>query len=286
MGIGMALLSATFFGLLTTIAKLSYDEGSNAITATAVRSAFAAVFGIILCASLRRDWRVPRSGWSATWWLAIGQTGMSICYLGSVQYLPVSLGAILFYTYPICVFVSEAAFSREIPGPIRIAAYITAFAGLVLALAPSLGGVDWRGLGFIVVAIVSAASMFFSARLARRHTNEMALMMWANLAGLPVIAVAMPLMGGFQPPHSSDGWLYLGLLSVAFAIAFISYTTCLKHIAPARAALFFNFEPLVTIVIAVILLGEVLLPIQMAGAAMVIGALMISAWRNQKKASP
>lgn len=281
LGIVMALSSATLFGLITTIAKLSYGEGTNAITAATVRGIFAAAVGVILCLSLQREWRIPRQGWSATAWLAVGQAGMSICYLGSVQYLPVSLGAIMFYTYPITVLIAEATIAREIPGPLRIAAFSTAFVGLVLALAPSIGGIDWRGVAFIGLAIISAASMFFSAQKARRHSTEIALMMWANLAGLPVILIAMNFMGGFQAPHTSLGWICLILISVFFVLAFLSYTTALHHITPTRAALFFNIEPLVSIVTAVLILGEALTIMQASGGALVILALIISAWRNE-----
>ena len=142
-----------------------------------------------------------------------------------------------------------------------------------------------RGLGFIGVAVISAGSMFFTARQARRHTNEMALMMWASIAGLPVIFIAMPFMGGFQAPATSLGWLCLVLISVFFTMAFLSYTICLHHIPPARAAMFFNIEPLVSIVTAIILLGESLTVVQVSGAAMVLAALVLSAWRNQKKST-
>ncbi len=284
LGVGMALMSATLFGLITTIAKLSYDEGTNAVTAAAVRGIFAVGMGVFLCVVLRKDWRIPRAGWSATAWLALGQAGMSVCYLGSVQYLPVSLGAILFYTYPIGVLISEATLARELPGPVRISAFVAAFAGLVLALTPSLDGIDWRGLVFVGLAVISAGSMFFSAQRARRHTNEMALMLWANVAGLPVVFIAMPFMGGFQAPDSATGWLCLGLISVFFAMAFISYTTSLHHITPTRAAMFFNVEPLVSIVSAVILLGEMLTYVQVSGAALVLAALTVSAWRTDIKA--
>ena len=37
------------------------------------------------------------------------------------------------------------------PGPVRIIAYGSAFAGLVLAIGPSFQGLDWRGL--VLVAI-------------------------------------------------------------------------------------------------------------------------------------
>jgi len=279
----MALLSAAFFGLITTAAKISYDDGGNATTAALIRALFAAIVGLALCAAMGRVWCIPRPAWGATLRLAIGLAGMSVCYMAAVQFIPVSLAAILFYSHPICVLIAESFRNREMPGPIRVIAYSSAFAGLVLAIGPSFQDLDWRGLVAIAIAVCSASLMFFAARTARQHTNEIALMMWSNIISVPIICAAMIFLGGVQFPQSQTGWLALLAVSVFFTAAFISYTICLKHTKPARAAMFFNLEPLVSIAIALLILGEVLTLSQSLGAAMVLAALTLSAWRTQRR---
>lgn len=281
-GIFMALLSASFFGLITTTAKISYDEGSNATTAALGRALFAVVTGFFVCIFLAREWRIPRIGWGATTRLSIGLAGMSVCYMAAVQFIPVSLAAILFYTHPICVLAAESCLNREVPDPVRIIAYSGAFTGLVLAIGPSFQGLDWRGLALVAIGVLSASIMFFAARTARQHTNEMALAMWANVLSVPIICGAMVFLGGIRIPGSTNGLAALLLVCLFFTGAFISYTTCLKHTTPARAAMFFNLEPLVSIVVALVILGEVLSFTQSMGAAMVLGALALSAWQTHR----
>lgn len=284
LGVAMALASAASFGVITTMAKLTYDGGGNAITFALVRAALAALVMLALIPLMRRAWRVPRAGWADTLWVALGQTGMSVFYMGAVQYVSVSLGAILFYTYPIVVLIVESLARRERPGPVRVTAFALAFAGLVLAIGPSFEGVDWRGLAFAGGAVASATLLFMTTGRARRHVNEIALTFWANGLGLPVMLALMPAMGGFSLPETPPGWTGLSTACVLFALAFVTYVVSLRHINASRAAMIYNLEPIVSLATAALVLGETLPPARMAGGLLVIAAVMLAAWRRQQRA--
>lgn len=279
----MILASAVAFGMLTPLARIAYDGGSNAITVALTRSGFAVVACLLICLVLKREWRLTRQGTRDIIWVALGQTGMSIFYLGAVQYISVSLGAILFYTFPILVLIIEAMIRREIPGRIRIAAFVLAFAGLVLALGPSFESMDWRGIAFGVCASLSATLLFFATKRARRSVNETALVVWANALGIPIILLASTFMGGINLPETNMGWTGLGLACLFFASAFLAYTVGLHYTVPSRAAMYFNLEPVVTVIAAGILLSELLTSAQIAGALLVLSALIISAWRENRR---
>ncbi len=282
-GILMSFVAATAYGLITTAAKLAYEGGSNAISVAGFRAVFAIAVGIILCLILRKEWRIGRSGYKDVFWVAIGQTGMGIFYMSSIQYISVSLGAILFYTYPLLILITESFLKRSLPGPIRFIAFICAFIGLILAIGPSFEGMDWRGLVLVSGAAISSTILFFSTRRARVHTNEVALLIWANIVGLPVILFAATFMGGFIAPTTLLGWGGFLTAAVMFALAFTTYSISMGHIAPVHASMIFNMEPLVSLIAAALFLGELLSSIQMMGAAMVIGALLVTTWRSQKR---
>lgn len=280
-GVTMVLISAASFGMLTTLASLAYGSGSNAITVAFMRSVITVVAIFIFCLIVKKSLHINRQGLQDVFWVAIGQTGMSICYLGAVQYISVSLGAILFYTYPIVVLVVEALIQRDMPGRVRAAIFVMAFAGLVLALGPSFDSMDWRGIAFGVGASASATLLFFATRRAHRSVNESAMVLWANGLGLPIILLIMPIMGNFALPDDTIGWSGILLSGAAFALAFMTYAIGLRHILPSRAAMYFNLEPVVSVIAAAILLGEMLTPIQGTGALLVLAALMLSAWRER-----
>ena len=71
---------------------------------------------------------------------------MSAGYLGAVAYIPVSLAALIFYTFPFYVAVLASLTGREPMTRTKAAALVVAFAGLILALGPSFDELNWRGI--------------------------------------------------------------------------------------------------------------------------------------------
>jgi len=282
-GAVFALISAASFGLMTTLAQIIYAEGGNPITFAFARSLVAALATVVICRAVGDAWRVDPPGRRAIFFVTLGQTGMSVCYLSAVAYIPVSLGAILFYLYPIAVLVIESLLHRELPGPVRIVTFLMAFAGLVFAIGPSFEQLDWRGIAFACGAVASASTMFMFTAEARRHTSGWALCFWTNGLSLIPMAVLLPVMGGFHLPGSPQGLAVLAVAIVFFALAFITYVAAVRRMAASIAALIYNAEPLVSIAAAAVLLGERLSATQAVGGALVIAALMIASWRRVRR---
>ncbi|MFP4152122.1 MAG: DMT family transporter [Alkalispirochaeta sp.] len=67
----------------------------------------------------------------------------------------------------------------------------------------------------------------------------------------------------------------------ATVAAFLLYNWALKYERAATAALYINAIPVITAVTAWIVLDERLLPIQLVGAAFVLGAVRLSTWRSK-----
>ncbi len=88
--------------------------------------------------------------------------------------------------------------------------------------------------------------------------------------------MVLPILGGLVLPETGAGWLGLGGLCVFYVGAILSMFAALRAAGAVPTSLIFNLEPLVAIVAAAILLGERLMPVQMVGVALVIGALMLA----------
>jgi drug/metabolite transporter (DMT)-like permease len=82
-------------------------------------------------------------------------------------------------------------------------------------------------------------------------------------------------LNGLQQP---DDWRQVfnlaGLAVVSTVVAGMTMLLGLSRLGPAPAALVATLEPVLTLVWAVLLLGESLQPIQLAGAALVIAGVM------------
>lgn len=80
--------------------------------------------------------------------------------------------------------------------------------------------------------------------------------------------------GRFVLPQTSLGWS--GFLGTAafYAFAMIAFFIAISMIGPVRTSLLSYAEPVVTAGLGVVLLGESLAPIQIAGIALVVAALV------------
>ena len=275
-GILFALTSAVCFGGITPLAAVAYDDGTTALAVLLLRSIFgvcvfaiaAVLLGLRLCIT-----------WSA--WLALLPVSLSwligaFGYLGAVHYLPVGLAAILFFTFPVIVATASWVIERRQPRMVELLLVLLAFAGLVLAIGPSFTGLHPFGLLLAMIGAAGAACIFLTGRYALARTNQLVALVHVNAInavgalglGLAFTALTFP-QGDFP---LAGGWPTLIAATVVFGFAVFFQFGAIRHAGPARAAMFFNLEPVVTLTIAMLLLGERLSPLQLLGGAMVIDA--------------
>jgi drug/metabolite transporter (DMT)-like permease len=273
-GSALVACSAVTFGAITTLGRLAYDGGSNPLTVVLLRlCTFVCVVGLLLVA-LRRPGRLTLRAFLATLWMAVTLTMMSVGYLGSVAFIPVSLAALIFYSFPLLVGVIAAADGRERMTGRKAVALMVAFVGLALALGPSFSTLDWRG---VALAFTAALGMGFTVTYggeAVRGQDTLAMNFYTNLWMLIGLALYLAMAGGVTLPATRLGWTGAAGVCLCYVLAFVSWFLAARRIGPVRVAALFNIEPLVSIFCAWLLLGERLGPVQLAGAALVLGSVV------------
>jgi len=278
----LGLLAATVLGLNTTFARLAYDAGSNPVTVLGGRFLACTLLIGIAVILLGRPFVIPRGSRLPTLSVtAIGFIGPT-CYLWSVVFLPVSLAALLFYTFPLIVAVISHFQEGARLGPMRIGSFLLAFTGLVIALSPSLSELDWRGIALASVAAVSTAVTFI---LSRRLVSELGVFtftMYMSAGSVVLIMGIILLVGGIALPENTIGWTGLSGAAFGFVVGILAMFTAIKHVGSATAAMLLNLEPLITILAAAIVLGERLTMLQFTGGIMVVTALILSTRESAK----
>jgi len=78
-------------------------------------------------------------------------------------------------------------------------------------------------------------------------------------------------------------WALLFILFVVSFLAVLLWNMAVARLGPLNASLFANFAPVVTFLITV-WQGHVLLPVEVAGAALVVGALIANNLVNRRLA--
>ena len=275
-GLVLAAVASSSFGIVITLTRVAYNGGASAGAAMEIRYLVAIAVMATVLVALGRGLRPPRALYGALFRVALANLGVTVGYMTSILFIPVSFATVVFYTYPLMVIAAAPLFHGQRPGRRQIAAFGLAFAGLALALGPSLEVLDWRGVALALLAAVSAATVFTISPKVVRAYHALGVTLYSNLIGAAIVPLFLPILGGFVLPETSSGWLGLGGLCVFYVVAILSMFLALHATGAVPTSLIFNLEPLVAIAAAAVLLGERLMPVQMAGVALVIGALMLA----------
>jgi drug/metabolite transporter (DMT)-like permease len=145
-GIVFALFAGFVYGLAPPFTRLAFVNGVPAIETAFWRvSALVVIVGLIAIV-MRWRLRVPQGAGGLLALMALSTGAISIGYLGAVQFIPVALAVIIFFTFPILILIlSPMIEGRGVRWP-QLAIGAVAFAGLLVALGPNPGNADWRGL--------------------------------------------------------------------------------------------------------------------------------------------
>jgi probable blue pigment (indigoidine) exporter len=97
---------------------------------------------------------------------------------------------------------------------------------------------------------------------------------YSLLSSTAVFAIAAAATLNWQAPQTTYGWIAVLIVSVCTAVAVLTLYMSTIRIGPFRSALIMNLEPLRAALLSIPLLGEVMTPLQAAGGAIMLAALV------------
>lgn len=282
-GLSLALASAAAYGTNIVSAQMAGQAGLSGSLIVFYRVFVMLALVAIGVAIWRLPLAVPRGQRGAILLFGITTAFVGVAYLSSVAFIPVSVAAVVFYTFPILIVIAEPFVRRTRFSPDRLAVALIAFAGVALVVGPGLEHLDPRGLLLALLAAVAAATQFF-VMAASERTPLSARLFWSHVIVLPVTAAILAVVGGFLPPQA----FALAPLAVAitiggYLIGFLTQVLALTRIEPGAAGLAFCAEPVFAVSIAALMLGERLGGAQYAGGALVLAAIVANVTLEQKR---
>jgi drug/metabolite transporter (DMT)-like permease len=281
-GTVMCLASGAAFGAMAIFGKLAYGEGTTVGTLLAVRFLLAAVafWGLVLAGGTAREVRaLPRRDVRTA--LALGGVGYALqagCYFAALTRIEPSLLSLLLYTFPAIVAAAAVALGRERINGRRVAALVLASSGLALVVAGAgTGALDPLGVALGVgAACVYSTYILVSEGVAVRMP-PMLLSAIVCTGAAVTLTVGATAVGDFRPGAvTAAGWGWLVCLSIVSSVAAISlFFAGLRRVGPTVASILSTVEPLVTVLLAAIVFGELLSPVQLLGGTLVLSAVPI-----------
>ena len=272
-GVLLALIAAAGLGAITTQAKIVYADGGNAITMMFWRFVISTIFLGIIVLLRKQTFRIETPYKKPAFMLGFIWSGSMICYLMSVETISVSLAVLILYSYPLLVMLVSVCTRRLQLTSSVIVAFLLAFIGVGLMLGGGEIRIHPLGIGLAVCAASGAAYTFLKGSDVAPKLDPFVLTFWINLVGVLMI---LPLVSGqFSMPQSSIGLWCLGGATLCYVIAIVAQFGALARLAAAKAAFIFNFEPVVSILLALVILSESLSGVQWVGATIVVSVLFL-----------
>lgn len=282
-GLVLAIGSAGLYGFNIVFARVASFAGASgsAIVVYRVFVMLALVAAVVLIA--RRSLAMVQKERGALLLLGIANAMQGICYLSSVAFIPVTVATVVFYTYPIIIVLTNPLVEKTPLTPELLGVAAIASAGVCLVVGPAFTGLDWRGLALAFGGSIGMAVQFFAAARCPK-SDVVAKVFWVQLIVLPT-AIFISLVAGQLAPPST---LALAPFAVTITIGgyvggFVLQLLALGRIPAVAAGIIFCTEPVVASVVSALILDEVLSPIQVAGGALVLAAIITNVLLEQRR---
>ncbi|HEY9350876.1 MAG TPA: EamA family transporter, partial [Acidothermales bacterium] len=167
-GLGLAILSASSFGMSGSLARGLMDAGWSSAAAVAVRILLAAAVLLPLALiQLRGRWSLLQPNLSLiTAYGLIAVAGTQLAYFNAVAHMQVGVALLIEYTAPVAVVGWLWARHGQRPGELTVLGALLGATGLVLVLDLASGAqASTTGIAWALAAMVGAAVYFvLSAR--------------------------------------------------------------------------------------------------------------------------
>jgi drug/metabolite transporter (DMT)-like permease len=217
--------------------------------------------------------------------LVLGTLGVAVSnyfYYVAIQRTNVATAIIVQYTAPVWVLLYVVARRQQKLSAQKLAAVALAVIGIALVI-DLLGGNSRAALrldryGILAALLASFSFAFYNVaghRVLARH-DRWRVLTWTLTAAALFWLVVNPPWKVVAAHYAAAQWLFLFVFSMISVLgAFSLYFLGLQHLEPTRAIIVSCLEPVFSILLAAVLLGEILRPIQILGIVFVLAAIVI-----------
>lgn len=288
-GVACVLVGATGFSGKTVIVKLAYQYGVDTMTMLTLRMLFSLPFFVGMAL-----WAGRGGGLARRDWLSVIGLGFIGYYLGSyldfagLRHISAGLGRLILYLYPTVVLVLSAVFLGQ---PIRrphLLSLALSYGGIAVAFnAEAKLGDDLKlvalGAALVFASAVAYASYLIAGSRLVQRTGSMRFTAYAS------ISASFFVIAHFFTTHRVEQLVvptsFYGLMLVMAVFSTVLplwlMAEGLKRLGANQVALIACVGPLATILLAHLFVGEPITAVQLAGAALVLGGVMIISLKPQ-----
>ena len=282
-----AVVGVLGFSFKAILIKLAYRDASvDAITLLTLRMLYSAPLFLAMAAWARRAPGAPptsRADWMRLIWLGcIGYYLASLLDFMGLQYITASLERLVLFLYPTVVVLLSALLLGQPVTRRAAAALMLSYAGIAVVFWHDLrftgnAGATLAGGGLVFLSAILYALYLVQAGGVIARLGSSRFIAWAMLASTVFVVaqflLTRPLSALAQPGRIHALSLAMAIFSTVLPTWLIAES--IRRMGANAASLIGSLGPVFTIGLGAMILGEPVHAIQLAGAALVLGGVML-----------
>jgi DME family drug/metabolite transporter len=209
----------------------------------------------------------------------LGVAASNYLYYLAIQRTNVATAIILQYTAPVWVLLYVVLRGGQRPSLRRSAAVALAVLGCALAVGfVGSGGLRMDTLGVIAATLAAFSFAFYNVggHSVLLRYDRWKVLLWVLLSASTFWIFVNPPWKVVAAHYGREQWGFMLVFAVVSVLGpFSCYFAGLQHLEPTRAVVASCLEPVFSIVIAAIALGELLRPLQTVGIVVVLIAIVL-----------
>ena len=278
-GILCRIGSGLSFSTMGALLKLASTQGLNAVELVFYRSLFS-VPVVLLWVMSREQLSVlrPNNPLAHVWRSGLGLLSMGLTFQALIL-LPLADATAINFTAPIFATVLSFLILKEHVGPYRWAAVLVGFVGVLIVARPGGSSLPVLGVAAALLAATGSAGVTTTLRHLQRSENISAIVFWFAVAGIIVAGALMPFFGH---GHSIEGLALAAAGGLAGGAGQLFMTSSLR--APVAVVMPFDYLQIVAATVyGWLLFSDVPTVNTVAGAALIAGSGLFTAWREHRR---
>jgi len=283
-GIILIIISAAAFGTLGILGRFAYAAGWDTLSIMAFRFSLAALL-LLAVLAIRRE--APPRGGNLVRLIrmgAVGYVGQAFAYLTALKYASPGLVALLLYLYPVFVVILSVTWNHEPINGIKIIALGLAVIGVALTMGPEGGQLPGILLAMAAAAIYSVYIVVGIKVMQQVSAIQSSAVIFLS-AG--VTSSLLMLANGAHLPATGKGWIVIAaIVLIATVVPVVTFLAGLRRIGATNAAMLSTLEPVVTVLLAAQLLGEILKPVSLIGGGLILAAVLVLMRSEMRQPAP
>jgi DME family drug/metabolite transporter len=281
-GVSAVLGRAVFTGRLPLLGSSPHSIEPLILSQTRAGFSFLLLLPILLTA---RGWqRIKLPATDLIQCFLLGTLGVAVSnyfYYVAIQRTNVAIAIIVQYTAPVWVLLYVVVRGQQKLSLQKIAAVVLAVAGIVLVIGV-IGDASLAlrldSYGFIAALLASFSFAFYNVAahsVLARHDRWLVLL-WTLFSASLCWVFLNPPWKIAAAHYESTEWFFIFVFSMLSVLGpFSLYFHGLQYLEPTRAIIASCLEPVFSILLAVVFLGELLRPMQTLGIVLVLSAIVI-----------